>query len=142
MNIVETILDGSARHGRRPAIIRNGHILEYENLRRKVCDAAEALRRESAGPARVGMPLANTVDDIVLALALMLNGHTLIALPPNAMDHEKTAHLQCCMAESSRESTMRFMFSELIVTRSTTISACATGSSSIRIVLSSLTAPS
>lgn len=99
MNIVETILDGSARHGRRPAIIRDGHILEYENLRRKVCDAAAALGTASAGAARVAMPLANTVDDIVLALAVMLNGHTLIALPPNAMNHEKSAHLQCCMAE-------------------------------------------
>jgi acyl-CoA synthetase (AMP-forming)/AMP-acid ligase II len=99
MNIVETILDGSARHGRRPAIIRDGQILEYENLGRKVCDTAEALRTATSAPARVGMPLANTVDDIVLALAVMLNGHTLIALPPNATDHEKTVHLQCCMAE-------------------------------------------
>ena len=99
MNVIDTILQRAARYGRRTAIIEGESRLNFDDLRRRVTDEAGTLKAMPSRPVRLGMPLANSTEDIVLAMAAMLAGHTLIALAPQATEHEKSSHLQCCKAE-------------------------------------------
>jgi len=99
MNISESILSHTATYGNRPALIQGTICLTFSDLDRKVRKQADSLKFSDNRKTRVAMSLANSIEDIVLALAVILKGHALIALPPNASDQEKDSHLCCCKAE-------------------------------------------
>jgi len=99
MNIIELILSRAVTFGNRPALIQGTVCLTFSDLDRKVRKQADSLKFKDNRKTRVAMSLANSIEDIILALAVILKGHALISLPPNASDQEKTNHLRCCEAE-------------------------------------------
>lgn len=99
MNIIELILSRAVTFGNRPALIQGTVCLTFSDLDRKVRKQADSLKFKDNRKTRVAMSLANSIEDIVLALAVILKGHALISLPPNASDQETTNHLRCCEAE-------------------------------------------
>jgi len=103
MNIIESILSRAVTYGKRPALIQSSKYLTFSDLDREVRKQAEALKFTENRKARIAMSLANSIDDILLALAVILKGHALIALPPNASDQEKNDHLRCCEADAILE---------------------------------------
>jgi len=100
MNIIESILSHAATYGNRAALIKGEECLTFSDLDRKVRKQADALKFADNRKTRVAVSLANSIDDIVLALAVILKGQALIALPPNASDQEKANHLRCCEADA------------------------------------------
>ncbi|NCC04368.1 MAG: long-chain fatty acid--CoA ligase [Proteobacteria bacterium] len=103
MNIIESILSRAVTYGNKPALIQGVTYLTYSDLYREVRKQADALKFADKRKARVAMSLANSIDDIILALAVILKGHALIALSPNASDQEKNNHLRCCEADAVLE---------------------------------------
>lgn len=99
MNIIESILSRAVTYGKKPALIQGARYLSFAELDHEVRKQSDSLKFADNRKTRVAMPLANSIDDIILALAVILKGHALIALPQNPSDQEKDSHLCCCKAE-------------------------------------------
>jgi len=98
MNIIEAILSHAVAFGNRPALIQGTVCLTFLDLDRQVRKQADSLRFTDNRKTQVAISLANSIDDIILALAVILKGHALIALSPNASDLEQANHLCYCEA--------------------------------------------
>jgi long-chain acyl-CoA synthetase len=99
MNIIESILSRAVTYGKKTALIQGARYLSFADLDREVRKQTDALKFADKRKTRVAVSLANSIDDIVLALAVILKGHALVALSPNASDQETTNHLRCCEAD-------------------------------------------
>ncbi len=99
MNIIESILARAVTYGKKTALIQGARYLSFADLDREVRKQTDALKFADNRKTRVAVSLANSIDDIVLALAVILKGHALVALSPNASDQEITNHLRCCEAD-------------------------------------------
>ena len=93
MNIIESILARAVTYGKKTALIQGARYLSFADLDREVRKQTDALKFADNRKTRVAVSLANSIDDIVLALAVILKGHALVALSPNASDQEITNHL-------------------------------------------------
>ncbi|MGE4441630.1 MAG: class I adenylate-forming enzyme family protein [Desulfomicrobium sp.] len=99
MNIIGSILSRAVTYGNKPAFIQGASCLSFADLDREVRKQVDSLKFADNRKTRVAMSLANSIDDIILALAVILKGHALIALSPNASNQEITNHLRCCEAD-------------------------------------------